>query len=38
MIKQFLKRGLALGLTLAICLGLCACGEKGKKMGDAVMA
>lgn len=36
--KQFLKRGLALGLTLAICLGLCACGEKGKNMENAEMA
>lgn len=37
--RKFGKRGLALGLTLAMTLGLCACGgEEGKSMENASLA
>ena len=36
--KHFLRRGLALGLTLVMTMGMCACGGKGKSMENAALA
>lgn len=36
--KNWMRRGLALGLTAAMTIGLCACGGKGKSMENAGMA